>query len=287
MARSINDIQTQVNGVLTDTLAQAGVTIDTTTWSATNIMRLLVYVFAFCTNFLETLFDTFTSDVQTYVAAMKPGTAQWYANMALAFQFGFALLPDSDSFDNSGATDDEITASKIVNYAACVEQENDNGRMELRIKLATNSGGDLAPLTDQQLTSATEYLNRIKYAGVPLTVTSGAPDSLQLNLIIYYDPLVLSATGDRLDGTATQVVPAAVRNFLLALPFNGVFVTEYLQNAIAATAGVTIAQINSAASKYAEFDWAVIATMVTPDSGYLRIADADLQINYIAQSPIV
>ena len=287
MARSISDIQTQINGVLTDSLAQVGVSIDTTKWSATNIMRLLVYVFAFCANFLETLFDIFTGDVNTYIANMKPATKLWYANMAKAFQFGFSLLPDSDQFDNGTATDDDIAASKIVNYAACVERQNDNGRMELRIKLATDSGNDLAPLSDQQLTSVTAYLNRIKYAGVPLTVTSSVPDNLKLNLTIFYDPLVLSPAGDRLDGSAQQVVPAAVRNFLLALPFNGIFVVEYLHDAISVVSGVTIAQINSAASKFGGFDFSAINTMIVPDSGYLRIDDADLAITYVAQSPII
>jgi len=287
MARTISDIQAQVTNSLVSNLAAVGITVDPTTWSATNVLRLLCYVFAFAANALEQIFDTFTADTTDYIANMKPHTTLWYANKAKAFQFGFDLLPDSDEFDNSNATDDQIAASKVVAYSAVVKQTDAFGRLALRIKTAAISGGDLAPLTEEQLNALIEYFDRVGDAGVPLNIDSQAADSLRMNWTIYYDPLILDNQGNRLDGTATDVIRTAIKSYLLALPFNGTFALQYIGDAVEALDGVVLFNIDLAQSKYGNFDFTNIATYVVPDSGYLRFAaDTDLQITYVAQSPI-
>ena len=287
MARAISDIQNQVTGTLVSSLASIGVTVDPTKWSATNVLRLLCYVFAFCANALEQILDAFKADTTSYIANMKPHNLLWYVNIAKAFQYGFDLLSDSDQFNDTGYTDDQITASKIVSYAAAVKQTDAFGRLALRIKTATTAGGDLAPLGELQLSALVEYFDRVGDAGVPLIIDSQAPDNLKMTWTIYYDPLILDNQGNRLDGTAQDVIRTAIKNYLLQLPFNGTFALQLVGDAVEALDGVVLFNIDLAQSQYGNFDFKNIATYVVPDAGYLRFAsDADLVINYVAQSPI-
>jgi len=287
MARTINEIQQQVTEVMVSELAAAGVIIDPATWSKTNIFRLLSYVFAFVSNFLETLFDLHKTDVSAAISEMKPHTERWYANMAKLYQHGFALLPDSDKFDNTGKTDDEIAASLVVKYSAVVKQIDTYGHITLRIKSATDTGEDLGSLSEEQLNGVREYFSRVGDAGVALSIDSLPPDSLKMKWTVYYDPLILNAQGNRLDGSADNIIANSIKAYLKELPFNGTFVLQYVTDAVQAVDGVVICQIDSASSKYGDFDFSGIDTKIVPDSGYLRFTeDADLQINYVPQSPI-
>lgn len=287
MARTINEIQQQVTDVMVSELAAIGVVVDPTTWSATNIFRLLSYVFAFVSNFIETLFDLHKTDVSVAISEMKPHTERWYANMAKLYQHGFALLSESDKFDNNGKTDDEIAASLVVKYSAVVKQIDTYGHITLRIKTATDTGEDLGPLSEEQLNGVREYFNRVGDAGVALSIDSLPPDSLKMNWTVYYDPLILNGQGNRLDGSAENVIATAIKAYLKELPFNGTFVLQYVTDAVQAVDGVVICQIDAASSRYGDFDFSGIDTKIVPDSGYLRFAqDSDLQITYMPQSPI-
>jgi hypothetical protein len=250
-------------------------------------MRLLCYAAAFTINFLEILFDTFTADVTAYVANMKPHTIRWYVNKALGFQFGFELQPETDRFDNGAATADQIAASKVVAFADAVEVPDANGRISLRIKVAAQSGTDLQPITPAQLTALKEYFARIKDAGVPLAITSTAPDRLVENWTVYYDPLVLDANGNRLDGTKQDVVRATIKEYLQQIPFNGIYALQLHENYVKSLHGVVLSNINNAQTGYGNLPLSQINTLMTPDAGYLRfINENDLKIEMRAHSPI-
>lgn len=251
---------------------------DPTQWSRVSIKRLWVWVFAFIAYVQATLWDAFASEVDATIAALRPHTLQWYALKAQAFQFGYPLPADSDVYDNTGLTEQQIAASKIVSYAAVIEQ--DRG---LRIKVATTAGNDLTPLSAGQLTAFTAYMQRIKDAGVKLNITSTAADSLKLSVKIFYDPLVLNAQGQRIDGTADTPVQDAIGNFLRNLPFNGVFVLQSLVDALQVVSGVSIVQVLSAEATYGALPYASIAVRYTPDAGYLRIVNSnDLTLTFEA-----
>jgi hypothetical protein len=293
MARSINDIKKQITDVwMQSPNIRAAYGLDETKsfedqFSTASIESIWFYAVAFGIWFLETLHDTFTADVTTYVSNMKPHTIRWYVNKALGFQFGFELLPDSDLFDNAGAADDQIAASKVVAFADAVEVPDANGRISLRIKVAAQNGTDLQPITPAQLTALQEYFARIKDAGVPLTVTSTAPDRLVENWTIYYDPLVLDANGNRLDGTAQDVVRTAIKAYLQALPFDSIYALQLHTEAVKATQGVVLCQINNAQSSYGSLPLAQINTLMIPDAGYLRfINENDLIVTMVAHNPI-
>lgn len=256
-------------------------------FSSVSIESIIFDVIAFCMFNLQKLFDAHRDEVKAIIDNTKPHKVTWYATMAKLFQFGFTLVPDEDYYNNTGFTQAAIDASKVVKYAAV--EEVGKG---LRIKVATLSGSDLAPLPLAQLNGFRAYMQRIKDAGVRLYFTNSAADSLKLTIKIYYDALILDATGARLDGTAATPVPDAIDSFLKSpypagVGFNGLFVLAKLTDKLQAVQGVVIPEITTAQARYGALPYQNIVTEYLPDAGYLRIINpTDLVITYIAHEPI-
>ena len=288
MARTLDELIAEYNQAYVEERTEAGLPADDpASWSRVSRKRLLRAIQCILCLTVETIFDIFKADVDAKIRELKPHSERWYANKALAYQHGFDLLPDSDLFVNTGATEQDISASKVVKYSAVVEQENDYGRVFLRIKLAKDGGTDLTPLSTPELEGVTEYLRRIKDAGVKLVVQSLPADSLKMKWRLYYDPLILDANGNRLDGTQNEADVTAIKDYLKRLPFNGVYVTQFHIDAVQAVEGIVIAEVDLVQTKYGALPFTSVITKVTPDAGYLRFADgADLEIERIPQSPI-
>lgn len=257
-------------------------------FSVASIESIIFYSVAFCAWLLESVFDLFTTDVKAYIDNMKPHTTKWMVNMALAYQHGFSLLADSDKFNNTGKTADQVSASKIVSYAACTEQLNQYGRPYLRLKAAKNAGPDLGPLAAAELSGLTEYVKKVKDAGVMIQVESLPADSLKMSWEVYYDPLLIDANGNRLDGTGNDVARVAIKEFLTKLPFNGIYALQKHEDYVQTVPGILLCHIFYAQTKYGAIPWADVNVLATPDSGYIRfVSDADLLIQYIPQSEVV
>jgi len=147
--------------------------------------------------------------------------------------------------------------------------------------VATTSGSDLASLSNDELNSFINYISKIKDAGVKCNITSGPADALKLVLRIVYNPLVISSTGARIDGTTMTPVADAIRAHLQNLPFNGVFSVQQLVDAIQAVDGVTDLSVDQVQTQYGALPFTSVDISVVPDAGYLRIDDSNLSITYI------
>ncbi len=278
MARTITEIQK----IMLDEKAAQPTLDSLNSTSNTAIWRLIFYIVAVAIWSLEKLYDIFIAHVNETIATLKPHSNRWYATKAKAFQYGYDLITETDTYDNSGLTDAEIDDSLIIDYAAVVDQ--DRG---IRIKVATLVADELDALSEAQLLAFSEYMERVKDAGVKLLITSGTADSLKLSLQVYYNPLVLNASGQRLDGTDVEPVLNGIKNYLKNLPFNGVFVTEYLIDALQQVDGVVIPHVLLASARYGVLPYSNFPVKYVPDAGYLRIInDADVTIEFIAQSVI-
>ena len=286
MARTIKVIQQQAIDTLVTELAAIEINIDPATWSKTNLLRLITYVFAFCAWALENLFDTHKAEITEVISAKKPHSLRWYAEKAKAFQFGYNLVPERDYYDNTGLTDDEIEKSQIVKYAAVVRQRRANQRIFLRIKVATIKNNDLAQLDEDQMKPLREYFDRISDAGVDYEIDSLPADRLVMSLKIFYNPLILTAEGSRIDGTDSEPVPNAIRDYLQNLPFNGLYVLAHQVDALQALEGVEIPHIVSVSATYGLLPLKSVDWEYLPDSGYLRINSTDLLIEYVPHSQI-
>jgi len=251
--------------------------------SKTAIWRLWLYIVAYATNVLESLFDKHYTEVTSIITELKPHTMRWYRQKALAFQYGFDLISDTDIFDNGTATEAQIEASKIIKYAAITEATTES---RLVLKIATeDSAGKLAPITSGQESAFIPYIEEIKDAGVAITVINYLPDILKLNLRIYYDPLVLTSTGVSIL-TGKKPVEDALNEFMKELPFNGELVLNSLIDKLQKTEGVKIPHLVQAASKWIDTalddygNFENISVKKIPVSGYFEIENFD-NIEYV------
>lgn len=277
MANSVDQWYAIIQAQYVTNMAAVGVTVDPTTWSQTDHRRIFLYTMAVVLYIPGMLQDIFKVDIDNTIAAMKPHSLQWYAGMAKNFQYGDNLVDETDYYDNTGLTDAQIAAKKIVSYAAVVEQIRG-----VRIKVAKTVSDDLGALVTDELNSFTAYMTQIKDAGVKLLITSGPADNLRLVLRIEYNPLVINSTGARIDGVTMTPVKDAIKLHLQNLPFNGVFSVQKLVDAIQAVEGVNDMNVDEVQTKYGALNFSAVDISVIPDAGYLRIADADLIITYIA-----
>lgn len=291
MARTIADIKKIItDAILQDATFQALGFDPAQTWdsqvSKTNVINLLAYIVAFATWSIESLFTVHKSEVETIIAEQRAHGLNWYRNKALAFQYGRDLVSGEDYYDNTDLTDEEVEAEKIVKH--CAVDENDTG--SLTMKVAREVNDELTPLYEadpDQLTPFKQYFEHeqdgIKDAGVKIFYINNNPDYLKLVIDIHYDPLVLDATGQRLDGTNNTPVNDAIDVYLKSLPFNGEYSNMAFIDALQKVEGIKIPELKSSQAKYGTGDWAVINAKYKPDAGYLRIyEETDLTINYIA-----
>jgi hypothetical protein len=271
MARNIAAIQAQII-----TAKESDPTLSGYAWSTskTAIWRIWTYVTAVCIWTLEQLYDQHKAEVTAILAAQKPHTLQWYVGMARKYQHGMLLPAGSDRY----ATEISDPTIAIVQYAAATELTN-----MVRIKVAKQGPGTLEKLTVGELDAFSAYMNRVKDAGIRLQITSGDPDNMRMTLAIYYDPLVLSGTGARLDGTDANPVMRAVNNYLASLPFDGVFVNNHLIAALQQVQGVKIAHVVNVEANYAATPYVPVTVRYTPDAGYMTLDEMffNTHITYI------
>lgn len=231
----------------------------------------------------ELFYEKHTKEVDEKLANQKAGTKQWYRTMMLRFQYGFDLLPDTDVFDNSNATAEQILASKIIKYCA-VDEAQDNSRVIL--KIAGEVDGKLSNFTDPSQVEAIEaYANEFRVAGVQITIINYLADQLYLNLRIKRDPLVLNEAGmSKLD--ANYPVNEALQEFMKELGFNGELKLSALIDKLQIIPGVIDATVLSASSAW--IDPALdgygvpqpIFVSKIAESGYFEIVTFD-NISYV------
>lgn len=284
MARSVNTIFDEIKGealrLATEANSQHIIDMLNNT-SKVAIWKLLFYAVSFGIFSLESVFDLFRIIIDEVIAKKKPHSARWYAEKAKLFQYGFNLINESDEYNNTGLSDSQIDATRIVSHAAVVEQERG-----IRIKVAKSVGSDLGSLTVGELESFTAYMEQVKDAGVKLRITSTQADDLKAALRIFYNPLVLTETGARIDGTETQPVQKAFKEYLKNLPFNGLFVPLLMIDQLQKVDGVVIVKDDSWSARYGALEYTAIDVKYVPDAGYLRISDADLTIQFIPHAVI-
>lgn len=273
MARSIKDIYDSMvaEGVrlATDAELPALVTMFNST-SRVAVWKIFFYAAAFMWNALDQLHDLFRAETDDKISRLKPHSAKWFVEMSKAFQYGYDLADEEDFYDNSLLTEDQVTASKIVTYAAAVEQERG-----IRIKVAKGAT-TLSALTAPELSAFTAYMERVKPAGIKLLITSNAPDSLTAKLRVFYNPLVLLPTGGRIDGVSMEPVQDALRTYLKNLPFNGLFVNQYAVDALQKVEGVVIVMADSFEARYGLLDYANVDVEYNPDAGYLQLDNVEI-----------
>lgn len=257
--------------------------------SKTSIYNLWAYVTAVVHWVLYQFFAKYMAEVDEKVRSQKAFNEFWYKEKALEFRYGHPLVDGGHikEYSDEGYTEQEILDSLVIKRAAVVEREI-NTRIILFIKVATENGdGELEPLTTDQLTSLESYYKTLKTSGTKIVIQSDPPDDLRLTVDFYYDPLVLTETGARIDGADNTPVQSAIRGYLKNLPFNGEFSIKELEDILQALDGCSEREaiIKSADSSFGVVvNWQPIDDFVIAESGYMTISDANLTINFKAKT---
>ena len=286
MARSIADIKSEMTSsfMANEKIAIAyGFVVGAVfndEFSIVSFENIKFNIIAFSIWVLENLFDTHKKEVDDIIEAKMPHRPSWYRTKAKAFQYGFALIADTDKYDNTGYTDDQILVSKIIKYAAVTPSAG-----QILIKIATEAAGVLAPITPEQKASFDAYILEIADCGVKYIVVNHLPDILLLNLQIFRDPLVLDSTGmSILNGN--YPVQDAINEYMKELPFNGELVLTHFIDKLQKAEGVVIPHIINAESQAIDIntneylDAEPINVKTVPVSGYFTIPNFD-NVSYV------
>lgn len=245
-------------------------------FSKVSIESILFYVVAVAIWTLEVLFDTHKAELTDLIAEKKPHRLKWYRDKTLNFQYGRDLITDSDLYDNTDETDEQIALERVVKYAAAVEQAG-----VVIVKVATEVDGERGPLDMDQEEALTAYLKEIKDAGVKLALVNEQANAFTATLDIYYDPMVLNASLNSL-ANGGNPVREAIDDFIANLPFNGEYRNAALVDRLQSVPGVVIPELHASA-----IDGAAILAKANPASGYMKVYDeADLVLNAIAYDTI-
>jgi hypothetical protein len=243
--------------------------------SKVGLLRQILYIVSFAIASLYELFEIHKKEVAEISEDKEPHQENWYEQKAFDYQFGHVLISDTDNYNNTALTDQEIETSKVIKYAVAVEEKD---KSTLYIKIADK---DKQPLSEVQQTAFESYINDVADMGVHISVVNKVADSLKLELDVYYDQAVLSSEGLLLKDTNVSPVVNAVNLYLDNLDFNEQYINMLLVDQLQQTTGVKIAEVTAAYYKYDVLSWQSIKGRYVPKSGHLKITAEDLIVNYI------
>jgi hypothetical protein len=273
MARTVAIIQQEI----IDNLTLKGIAVSD---SVTSIRRIWTWVIAIAHNLFEQILDIHYNRTLAQLQALKPGTLGWYRQKVFDFQLGGTLIPDTDVYDNTGLTDAQVTAQKVVANNAVIKEDG-----AIKIKVVKMAGSDYVPLDGMQFTALSYYIeNNVQYAGDEIVFVNAAADTVVMDLVVRYDPEVMKSNGDLLDGTV-EPARAAAKDFFRNTNFNGRYYRSRHLAALELVRGVTDAKITGIVATDVNGNVTDIDMQYQPFSGFMRIMlDADLTITYIPQN---
>jgi hypothetical protein len=237
-------------------------------FSKASIESILFYAAAYCMQTLEKIFDTHKSEVNSIIDNLLPHRAKWYRDKSLNFMVDIDLIPDTDEYDTTGMTDEQITQAKVVHYATAVEEV---GSSVLIIKIATGDVGNLQPLPDEQAVQFTAYINEIRDAGVAFNVINQVGDDFACEVDVYYSPLFVPSD-------VLNAVKTAIQDYLNGLPFNGEYSNMALVDAVQRVEGVRVVEF-----KNAQTGGQFINAKITPIAGYFTYNEDNVVVNLTPQ----
>ena len=171
-------------------------------FSAVSIESLLFYALAYGLMILEKITGDSITKLEEHFGRLRPHTLSWYAEKTKAFQLDYTLSPDTDVY--SEINED----AQVVKYCSLTEK---NG--VLSAKIAGQKDGKPFRLPEETVKKVSEYIRRIKDAGVRVMLSSGDADKFSVKLLIHFDPLKDLTTRD---------IERAISIYLESMPFDGI-----------------------------------------------------------------
>ena len=225
--------------------------------------RCLLFAIAFGIWTVEKLFDQHVAWINNRANEIITGTLPWYVRETLKFQYGDPVVWNGDRYQY--ATIDPT--HQIVKLATANEAIG-----VITIKTATLDGsGQPTQLTSGELTALEEFWSKWKFGGVRVQVVSRPADLLKVYFKIYYDPLVLTASGELINTPGVFPVEDAINEYVKNLPFDGVYSTTALTDKIQNAAGVVDPVHLNSEKKFGVGAYSPLIDYYQANAGYLKI----------------
>ncbi|WP_348814056.1 hypothetical protein [Flavobacterium maritimum] len=281
MSRSFKEIQEQIleakaaaselNALEILTTAEQTLSSATST-SKVSVWRLWVYVFSFVIWSHEKI-----SEKNATVS--RPQNQPNFKQSILDYYDGLDLIWKEGSFQYDLTNVPDAESRKII--ARCAVLEPDSGG--LVVKIATDNNGVLGPVTAEQKTRIEAYIKKKKVPGVPFVLFNKTADLIKVSLTVYVNPLVIDTTTGKLLSSTEDVYPIkdAIELYLANLEFDGAFVKDFFRTTLKDAEGIELVVIDLIQSKFDAYPFTDMAEWKTPDSGYFKINDENLTINYL------
>lgn len=241
------------------------------------VWRLMLWVMCFVTWWHEKLFYVHKQEIEDRANEIITGTARWYRDQALVFQYGDALAWNGSKFAYPTIT----TVNQIVKNAAVIEIGG-----QVRIKVAKHDGAGLPiPLTIPEQTALETYIGKVKFAGTNVAVINRDSDLLQFSIDVYYDPLVMNPDGSLILDPTTFPVHDALASYNQNLPFNGQFSVTEFTDAIQLAEGVVSPIVHLIEVSAAPNPFSVVTDFYVAEAGHMKLNPSTpiaSMINYIA-----
>lgn len=195
------------------------------------IWRLFLFVVSGGLLLLEQIIDIFRAETETKIAAAIPNTKAWLTAKVLEFQYD-DTNPQILYLDNYAPKYPTVAPQlRIVTRCSVVSTIANR----VVVKVAKNNPPEA--LDSTQISSLQDYVNTIGTAGISYTVTSGAADKIYIDADIYYN--------GQYSSVIQASVIAAINNYLVSLPFNGILKISDIEIAIRNVEGVSDCLINN------------------------------------------
>lgn len=241
----------------------------------------------------ENLLDVFKVDVAKDLQNRVNGTAAYYVNALLKFQYGDELQMNDEGTQFSYSHTD--TTKRIITRVAFSEESVTGFHdKELQIKVAKGAPGHYEPLSEAELLAARAYLRQISFAGTHLKLHSRRGDVLIPRVTVFYDGAVSAEE-------AYSNIEKSLNTFLGSVDFDGVIYVQKIIDAIRSAdhvvdvyidpnatnrQGIFVAQYdddNNLIPKQIASDGSVISyeeraeRFIRPNSGYIKESNGSAQ----------
>ncbi len=277
MSRTIKDIYNEAVKERNKRLELAEFSND----SKLSIMNGITWTFAAVIYSFETLLDVFTLDISTAINSRVNGTPLFYVNALLQYQKGDELTVREDGLAFGYSEIDET--KRIISQVSYSESSSDvNLDNKLILKVAQGEKGHLSPVAGDDLVLITSYLNKIKFAGTRIEVTSSEGDVLIPKLSVYYDGAIRETE-------IYDLIEEKLNDYLMTIDFDSSIYVSKIIEAIKNAEHVTDVYIDETANPeqgvfIASYDTdgklmspKKIGRMTHTNSGYLKASSKEGQ----------
>lgn len=200
-------------------------------FSAVSLESIITYLFAYAAWLYEQIVYDKAKEVESHINEQHEFSIPWYLAKAKDFQLGDVLVFDENTYRFVYPVVDE--SKQLVKHVAVRERQVD-GVTKLQI-YATKSNKEA--MNTDELNAFSSYIRQIGAAGTHFEFISLAPDILEINATVYYNPQLLSASGISLM-SGENTVEIAIRDYLNGIMYSGKFNRSRLTDSIQEAVGV-------------------------------------------------